>query len=260
MVRLRRTKPVEINEERIEPELSDFRDMLLDNKFGVKTLCIITSDNPLGRRPSNPKKNPYSNAVIRRYLDEHAFDWIEVLGAYGSLEDSLMIINASFDKCVRLAGMFHQNSFIFATAMKRKDRFSRQGDKPENAYDIEWNVSLWQMSNVADVALKGAKPEYKRIKTVSSITLDDNLTDYFSEYQKNGKKMRFQFPLYDDWARLKGIVYDDSLEDTHSDWVNDPEHSDFVDRVDKSGNPDREEPRGGWRHKYTHPKDQEYYS
>jgi hypothetical protein len=80
---------------------------------GVKSFCIITSENPMGQKLSN-KENIKKVDSLKDYLRLGLFKYLRAKGKYGSNENPFIIININLEEAKNIGNKFNQESFIFA--------------------------------------------------------------------------------------------------------------------------------------------------
>lgn len=84
------------------------------NPKGVKTFCIMTAENPMGKKYESGI-NKERNNELEYQLKLGNYKWFPIKGSYGSREHSYIIYNISLDDSIYLGDMYNQESIIFAT-------------------------------------------------------------------------------------------------------------------------------------------------
>jgi len=164
----------------------------LDN---VRTLCIMSPQNPLGNKDTN-RNNRANKKKFEKYLKDGFYAFHKVLGKYGQYEDSYFVYNISLNDAKQLNLEYMQDSFIFMENNKGNLVFSAYKYRDVNGEKF-----------------------YEHTGTVSShITNRKDATDLFT---KIGKKFKFSIPF--DSSVFEDIVtfvdnYNSILENNRNDY------------------------------------------
>lgn len=129
----------------------------------IKTICIITPENPMAVTYDNvDNKNIYN--YFDWYLRKEQYHFYRVTGRYDNDEHSFFIYNLSIDDCKQIGLRWNQQSFIFI--------------KNNNKTIFE----LWMIN--------GDKKDYSLVETKDYI-IDDN-EKFFTIVSKN---LKFNIPF-----------------------------------------------------------------
>lgn len=164
----------------------------LDN---VRTLCIMSPQNPLGNKDTN-RNNRANKKKFEKYLKDGFYAFHKVLEKYGQYEDSYFVYNISLNDAKQLNLEYMQDSFIFMENNKRNLVFSAYKYRDVNGEKF-----------------------YEHTGTVSGhITNRKDTTDLFT---KIGKKFKFGIPF--DSSVFEDIVtfvdnYNSILENNRNDY------------------------------------------
>ena len=85
---------------------------ILGNNKRVKTICIMSAENPMGQQ-MDKEYNKNSVEQLIHQLQIGGFKWFKTKGLYGSPENSIMIYNISLEDSKMLAYQYNQESMIF---------------------------------------------------------------------------------------------------------------------------------------------------
>ena len=98
-------------------------DSVYTDDDNVKTFCIITGENPMGKTGGN-KLNRNANASLLDYLKSGNFAWQPIRGNYSeNSENSKIIFNLPLDSAKFLGLKFLQQSFIYGRKEEGKTYF-----------------------------------------------------------------------------------------------------------------------------------------
>lgn len=174
----------------------------------IKTIAIITGENPYGEKASE-EFNKKANEKLESILISGRFGFRKVKGSYGSLENSYIINNISRDSAIYLGKKFNQDSIVYGEVV---------GGDENDAY--------------MTFALIGTDPkktdEYrKNIEKTDVFVGRDDAEDFYSEV--GGKK--FVLPFYGTVDKLvgpDGKVYKFEKDYSNTKWKGgESEPSDF---------------------------------
>lgn len=133
----------------------------------VRTISIMTSENPMGSRFSK-KENLKLRQELEEYLADRFYAWFPVKGKYGVDEKSYIIYNISLEDVLEIGKMFNQESIIFV-------------EKDEN----EALYQYWEKEKDGDYKLKHSRTHYLEM---------GNAKDLYTQISRNFK---FQIPFFD---------------------------------------------------------------
>lgn len=136
------------------------------NPKGIKTFCIMTAENPMGKTLTSQENKELNNEL--EYILKHCnFKWFPIKGSYDTKENSYIIYNISKKDAEKLGNMFNQDSIIFATI---------------------------DGSNVKYEYMKKERCHYNITKTESTIVDATNDEKFWSQI---GKDFKFRVPFFD---------------------------------------------------------------
>lgn len=123
-----------------------------------ETFALLTAENPMGETLSAQDNNVHMGN-LRADLRLLGFQYIKVVGAYGTIEHSIMVVNIPFADAEILAGNYLQESFIF-------------GD--------ENGIHYYKVDK--DLYKNQGKIKYNLIETSNKIDTKKDADDYFSRH------------------------------------------------------------------------------
>ena len=99
----------------------DVMSILSGKKNDIETVGIMTAWNPKSTE-SDEKDNIKNQNRLKSILRKNGYNFIDVIGQFGSTEDSLLIINIPKQHLIKLGSpeMFNQSSVIFGKKVGRK--------------------------------------------------------------------------------------------------------------------------------------------
>lgn len=133
----------------------------------VRTICITTSENPMGRLLSK-KENLELRQRLEKYLSDGYYAWFPIRGQYNNRENSYMIYNISLEDSLYICKRYNQQSFIFI-----------EKDEDEALYQY------WEKEEDGDYELVHSRTCYLNM---------DDAEDFYSQISRNFK---FQIPFFD---------------------------------------------------------------
>lgn len=96
-----------------ESRFEDIKTKFLGQDLNIKTLAIITAENPEGEEASDAF-NIEANTRLREDLS--GFDFEQIKGKYGNIpENPYVIYNISYKESLELGKKYNQDSIIFST-------------------------------------------------------------------------------------------------------------------------------------------------
>lgn len=165
----------------------------LDN---IRTLCIMSPQNPLGVKSTN-KDNRKNKKSFERFLKNGFYAYHKVLGKYNQYEESYFLYNISLEDAKRLNLEYMQESFIFMTNKNGRLTF----------YAYKYNAE----NGDPHYELKGSTDE--------SIY---NMKDADNFFTKIGNKFKFNIPFDDSvFETMLSFVdkYNMVLENNKNDYM-----------------------------------------
>lgn len=186
---------VEKNINKKYKEIISAQKSVLSELDNVRTLCIMSPQNPLGNKDTN-RNNRTNKKKFEKYLKDGFYAFHKVLGKYGQYEDSYFVYNISLNDAKQLNLEYMQDSFIFME---------------NNKVNLVFSASKYRDVN--------GEKFYEHTGTVSGhITNRKDATDLFT---KIGKKFKFSIPF--DSSVFEDIVtfvdnYNSILENNRNDY------------------------------------------
>ena len=154
----------------------------------INTIVIISPANPapqvLSRR-ENDERVARLEWKLRNELKEGGYNYVKVLGKYGSVEPSFVIYNMSYYEAEDLATEFDQESFIFCEFDHSQRGNTRAGKVSARMYMKDENGDY----NLDD-AFEGI---------LDRNNTQRNLTEFYTQLSK---KMKFNIPFGDDGSTI----------------------------------------------------------
>ena len=154
----------------------------------INTIVIISPANPapqvLSRR-ENDERVARLEWKLRNELKEGGYNYVKVLGKYGSVEPSFVIYNMSYYEAEDLATEFGQESFIFCEFDHSQRGMTRAGKVSARMYMKDENGDY----NLDD-AFEGI---------LDRNNTQRNLTEFYTQLSK---KMKFNIPFGDDGSTI----------------------------------------------------------
>lgn len=133
----------------------------------VRTIAILTSENPMGKSLSK-KVNLELRNRLERYLRDGYYAWFPVRGQYGNRENSYMIYNISLEDALNIGYRYNQESVIFI-----------EKDNDEVLYQY------WEREEDGEYELTHSREDYLNM---------DDAEDFYTQVSRNFK---FQIPFFD---------------------------------------------------------------
>lgn len=154
----------------------------------INTIVIISPANPapqvLSRR-ENDERVARLEWKLRNELKEGGYNYVKVLGKYGSVEPSFVIYNMSYYEAEDLATEFGQESFIFC-----EFDHSQRG----NTHAGKVSARMYMKDENGDYNLDDA---FEGI--LDRNNTQRNLTEFYTQLSK---KMKFNIPFGDDGSTI----------------------------------------------------------
>jgi hypothetical protein len=97
---------------------------------GVRSFAILTAENPMGEKLSN-RENNIRREQLKSILRNGLYQFIQVKGQYGSLENPVVILNINKEEALGIGDDFVQESIIFARNYFDSIEFQYWGRKSE---------------------------------------------------------------------------------------------------------------------------------
>ena len=152
----------------------------------VKTMAIISAENPMGMTADDDYNRDANNELIRQlHIGRYAYYQVE--GNYDGLENSIMVYNISLEDTLYLAYRFNQESVIFVDMT----------NPPEVSYQY------WE-GYEHNTPLKLQREEHKIV----------DATDDINYYTKICNSFKFRIPFFEGFEKFneclseKSDVYD----------------------------------------------------
>ncbi len=153
-----------------------FKSALIGKNSLVNSFGIITPENPMGK-----KSDAHSNRTFRNNfeidLKKLRYDFIPIVGSYGSIEKSYFIININKEDLMYLADKYDQKAYIFAIKHWKKDYL-----------DSYMNFYYFEKEDKSNYVLKD---EQDHIKT------DNEAEDFFTSLKSY--KFNIPFPIFEQY-------------------------------------------------------------
>ena len=154
----------------------------------INTIVIISPANPAPQvltRRENDERVARLEWKLRNELKEGGYNYVKVLGKYGSVEPSFVIYNMSYYEAEDLATEFGQESFIFCEFDHSQRGNTRAGKVSARMYMKDENGDY----NLDD-AFEGI---------LDRNNTQRNLTEFYTQLSK---KMKFNIPFGDDGSTI----------------------------------------------------------
>lgn len=154
----------------------------------INTIVIISPANPAPQvltRRENDERVARLEWKLRNELKEGGYNYVKVLGKYGSVEPSFVIYNMSYYEAEDLATEFGQESFIFCEFDHSQRGSTRAGKVSARMYMKDENGDY----NLDD-AFEGI---------LDRNNTQRNLTEFYTQLSK---KMKFNIPFGDDGSTI----------------------------------------------------------
>lgn len=155
-----------------------FKSALVGKNSLINSFGIITPENPMGK-----KSDAHSNAMQREKfeidLKKFRYDYIPIVGKYGSIEKSYFIINVNEEDLNYLANKYNQKAYIYAIKRWEKD-YS----------DSYMDFYYFEKENNSKYILKDAQDHIKR---------DEEADDFFTSLKSF--KFNIPFPIFEQCMR-----------------------------------------------------------
>lgn len=158
------------------------KNILLGLVPNIKTIGIITAENPMGIEISKEENNK-RNKKFEKEINIMNFGYIQIKGKYGTLENPFFISNIIKEELIKFGKEHEQKEVIY-------------GEK----YQTEKNTNNFKFYLI-DIKTEKTVSERKII--ISSGDEIKNRKDFYSEY----KGRKFIIPFFDkDFGSIKDIV------------------------------------------------------
>ena len=154
----------------------------------INTIVIISPANPAPQvltRRENDERVARLEWKLRNELKEGGYNYVKVLGKYGSVEPSFVIYNMSYYEAEDLATEFGQESFIFCEFDHSQRGSTRAGKVSARMYMKDENGDY----NLDD-AFEGI---------LDRNNTQRNLTEFYTQLSK---KIKFNIPFGDDGSTI----------------------------------------------------------
>lgn len=170
----------------------------------IKTFCIISSENPLGRKIDLMENKVLYNNLIE-LLRNNQYIYFPVKGKYNNIEHLVMVYNISINDSENIGLKYNQESFIYATVLD----------------DNLVNFSYYQ---------KGETGNYAKIEDIQKYVdaTDDDFTAIGRHF-----KFRIPFKIFEGQCRkinniIKERCENDIYQRNYNKWINESISDEFT--------------------------------
>ena len=185
-----------ISEESISQKKAEVEaaiDTIEGKKNYVHTFCIITGQNPMGKKSDN-HINRTNNNALRRILKAGHYAYVPVRGKYGNTEDSFIIFNIPLDNAKDIASETSQESFIYGRVEEENE-----GSAVFDLYVVDEQTGKYRYIETKNYHINGAQ-KVKDEKT------GEEKEDFFTQVGDK-KKFSVDFDYFKEgYERFNSII------------------------------------------------------
>ena len=144
----------------------------------VKTIGIISPENPMGKKVESEENSKYINR-FKDYMKNTNTKYFPVKGKYGNVEQSYMLFNITLEDLKLWASAFKQQSFIYGIVNDGKIHFQYYQMNNKNIYalydEVDGFIERNEFEDFYSATSRHFKFQIPFSKLISCIEEHDNL-------------------------------------------------------------------------------------